>query len=61
MSAGKKAKHTATAAKGKIKESTGKSVGNERLIAKGKAEQVKGATAQAGRKTKDAVKDLTGH
>ncbi|MFH9354089.1 CsbD family protein [Kitasatospora sp. NPDC017646] len=61
MTAGKKAKHTATAAKGKIEEATGKSVGNERLIAKGKADQVRGAASQAGQKTKDAVKDVTGH
>ncbi|MFI8455395.1 CsbD family protein [Kitasatospora sp. NPDC085464] len=59
MSAGKKAKHTATEAKGKVEEATGKTVGNERLIAKGKADQVRGATAQAGRKAKDALKDLT--
>ncbi|MQS16638.1 CsbD family protein [Streptomyces kaniharaensis] len=56
MGAGKKIKHTAETAKGKVKETTGKSVGNERLIAKGKAEQIKGDVAQAGQKTKDAMK-----
>ncbi|MFH8386707.1 CsbD family protein [Kitasatospora sp. NPDC018058] len=61
MSAGKKAKHTATAAKGKIEEATGKTVGNERLIATGKMDQVRGATAQAGRKAEDALKNATGH
>ncbi|MEU9044301.1 MULTISPECIES: CsbD family protein [unclassified Kitasatospora] len=61
MSVGKKAKHTATTAKGKVEEATGKTVGNERLIAKGKGDQVKGDIAQAGRKAKDAMKDVTGH
>lgn len=61
MTAGKKAKHTATAAKGKVEEATGKTVGNERLIAKGKMDQVRGAASQAGRKAKDTVKDATGH
>ncbi|PYC87605.1 CsbD family protein [Streptomyces tateyamensis] len=56
MSAGKKAKHTAQTVKGKAKEATGKAVGNERLAAKGKAEQVKGDTFQAGQKAKDALK-----
>lgn len=56
MSAGKKVKHTAETAKGKVKEVTGKAVGNESLVAKGKAEQVKGDVAQAGQKVKDALK-----
>ncbi|MFI9785066.1 CsbD family protein [Kitasatospora sp. NPDC051984] len=56
MSAGKKIKHTAKTAEGKVKETTGKAVGNESLVAKGKAEQVKGDTAQAGQKVKDAFK-----
>ncbi|WP_042387399.1 CsbD family protein [Streptacidiphilus melanogenes] len=54
MSAGKKIKHTATTAKGKAKEAAGKAVGNERLVAKGKGEQIKGDVAQAGQKAKDA-------
>ena len=56
MSAGKKIKHTATTAKGKAKEAAGKAVGNERLVAKGKGEQIKGDVAQAGQKAKDAFK-----
>ncbi|MFF2545163.1 CsbD family protein [Kitasatospora sp. NPDC058063] len=56
MSAGKKIKHTTETAKGKVKEATGKAVGNESLVVKGKAQQVKGDMAQAGQKTKDALK-----
>ncbi|TYC66732.1 CsbD family protein [Streptomyces sp. CB01881] len=56
MGAGKKIEHAAETAKGKVKEATGKTVGNERLIAKGKAEQIKGDAAQAGQKVKDALK-----
>lgn len=56
MSAGKKIKHTTETAKGKVKEATGKAVGNESLVVKGKAEQAKGDMAQAGQKTKDALK-----
>ncbi|MFD8478554.1 CsbD family protein [Kitasatospora sp. NPDC059673] len=56
MSAKKKIKHAAKTAEGKVKEGTGKAVGNESLVAKGKAEQVKGDTAQAGQKIKDAFK-----
>ncbi|MGW6914171.1 CsbD family protein [Kitasatospora sp. NPDC054939] len=56
MSAGKKVKHTAETAKGKVKEATGKAVGNESLVVKGKAEQVKGNAAQAGQKMKDTLK-----
>ncbi|GAA2746612.1 MULTISPECIES: CsbD family protein [Kitasatospora] len=56
MSTKKKMEHTAETAKGKVKEATGKAVGNERLVAKGKAEQMKGDVAQAGQKLKDAAK-----
>lgn len=56
MSTGKKIKHAAEAAKGKVKEATGKATSNESLTMKGKAEQVKGDTAQAGQKVKDAMK-----
>ncbi|MFI6449790.1 CsbD family protein [Kitasatospora sp. NPDC050543] len=56
MSAKKKIKHTAGTATGKAKEATGKTVGNESLVAKGKAQQVKGDLAQAGQKAKDALK-----
>ncbi|OKI25627.1 CsbD family protein [Streptomyces sp. CB03911] len=56
MSAKKKIKHTAETATGKAKEATGKAVGNESLVARGKAQQVKGDLAQAGQKAKDALK-----
>ena len=48
MSASNKAKDKAQAAKGKVKKSAGKAVGNPKLEAKGKADQVKGN--QAGRR-----------
>ncbi|MFD7324142.1 CsbD family protein [Streptomyces sp. NPDC059875] len=44
-------------AKGKAKEAAGRAVGNERLTAKGRAEQVKGDTREAKEKIKDAMKD----
>ncbi|KJS61455.1 CsbD family protein [Streptomyces rubellomurinus] len=56
MGAGKKIAHAAETAKGKVKEAAGKAVGNERLAAKGKGEQVKGDLSQAGQKAKDAFK-----
>ncbi|GAA2275638.1 MULTISPECIES: CsbD family protein [Kitasatospora] len=56
MSTGKKIKHAAETAKGKVKEAAGKSVGNESLVAKGKGEQIKGDVEQAGQKMKDALK-----
>ncbi|MEV0533580.1 CsbD family protein [Kitasatospora sp. NPDC050463] len=56
MSAGKKIKHTAETVEGKVKEATGKAVGNESLVVKGKAKQAKGDMAQAGQKAKDALK-----
>lgn len=43
--------------KGKAKEATGRAVGNERLTAKGRAEQVKGDARAAKEKVKDAAKD----
>ena len=57
MSAENKAGNMADKAKGKIKEAAGKAVGNERLIAEGKADQVKGDAKQAAEKAKDAFKD----
>lgn len=56
MSTGKKIEHAAETAKGKAKEAAGKATSNESLTMKGKAEQVKGDTAQAGQKVKDALK-----
>lgn len=56
MSAKKKAKGKAEAAKGKVKKGTGKAMVNPLLEGKGKAEQVKGNLRQAGEKVKDAAK-----
>lgn len=56
MSAKKKAKGKAEAAKGKVKKGTGKAMVNPLLEGKGKAKQVKGDLRQAGEKVKDAAK-----
>ncbi|MFJ9909362.1 CsbD family protein [Streptomyces sp. NPDC101152] len=58
MSTEDKADNAANKIKGKAKEAVGKAVGNERLQAEGKADQVEGDVKQAGEKTKDAVKDV---
>jgi uncharacterized protein YjbJ (UPF0337 family) len=52
-----KARNLAQVAKGKVKESTGKSVGNERLEAEGSIDQMKGNLKQSGEKVKDALKE----
>ncbi|MFD6982699.1 CsbD family protein [Streptomyces sp. NPDC059956] len=44
-------------AKGKTKEAMGRAVGNERLTAEGRAEQMKGDARQAKEKAKDVLKD----
>lgn len=56
MSATKKAKDKAQAAKGKAKKGTGKALADPVLEGKGKAEQTKGNLKQAGEKVKDAAK-----
>jgi len=56
MGAAKKAKDKAQAAKGRVKKTAGKAMGDPVLEAKGKAEQVKGDLKQAGEKVKDAAK-----
>ena len=56
MSATKKAKDKAEAAKGKVKKGTGKALDDPYLEGKGKAEETKGDLKQAGEKVKDAVK-----
>ena len=58
MSTSDKAKNKAQEAKGKVKEKTGKAVGNERLEAEGVADQTKADVKQAGEKVKDAGKNL---
>jgi uncharacterized protein YjbJ (UPF0337 family) len=52
----KKAQAKTDEAKGKIKEVAGRTVGNERLTAEGKADQVKGDAQQAKEKAKDAFR-----
>ncbi|TQF01149.1 CsbD family protein [Kitasatospora acidiphila] len=56
MSGEDKVKNVAEKAKGKAKEAAGKAVGNERLTAEGKADQVSGDAKQAGEKVKDVFK-----
>jgi uncharacterized protein YjbJ (UPF0337 family) len=57
MSAEDKASNTADKVKGKVKETAGKAVGNERLTAEGRADQAKGDAKQAVEKVKDVFKD----
>jgi uncharacterized protein YjbJ (UPF0337 family) len=56
MSAADKAKDKAQAAKGKVKKTYGKAVGDPVLETEGKADEVKGNLKQAGEKVKDAVR-----
>ncbi len=58
MSASDKASNKTQEVKGKVKETTGKAVGNERLEAEGAADQTKADVKQAGEKVKDAGKSL---
>ena len=53
-----KAKHKAEEAGGKVKETAGKTVGNESLEAEGHDDQTKAKTKQAGDKVKDAAGDV---
>jgi uncharacterized protein YjbJ (UPF0337 family) len=56
MSGIDKAKDKAQTAKGHLKETTGKAVGDRSLEVEGKRDQVVGNVKQAGEKLKDAVK-----
>jgi uncharacterized protein YjbJ (UPF0337 family) len=58
VSASDKVNNKAEELKGKVKEGTGKAVGNERLEAEGAADQTKADVKQAGEKVKDAGKSL---
>ena len=51
-----KAKNVAQITKGKVKEAAGKTTGDDKLEANGKANQMKGNFKQAGEKVKDAFK-----
>ncbi|ASY34760.1 MULTISPECIES: CsbD family protein [unclassified Streptomyces] len=57
MAADEKTQAKTEQAKGKVKETAGRAVGNERLTAEGRADQVKGDTRQAKEKMKDIAKD----
>ena len=56
MATSDKAKNDAQRAKGKVKEVAGKVTGNNKLQAKGKADQRKGNLKQSGEKVKDAFR-----
>ncbi|MER6787152.1 CsbD family protein [Streptomyces sp. NBC_00637] len=56
MAGEQKSKAKMEQAKGKAKEAVGRTVGNERLEAEGRAEQAKGDARQAKEKTKDVFK-----
>ncbi|MER5947359.1 CsbD family protein [Streptomyces sp. NPDC001904] len=57
MAADEKAQAKTEQAKGKVKETAGRAVGNERLTAEGRADQVQGDARQAKEKVKDVFKD----
>lgn len=57
MGADQKAQAKTDQAKGKVKETAGRAVGNERLVAEGRADQTKGDAREAKEKTKDAFKN----
>jgi len=48
----------ANEAAGKVKQGVGKAIGNDRLRAKGAAQEVKGEAQKAVGKTKSAIKDI---
>ncbi|MDQ0581527.1 CsbD family protein [Streptomyces rishiriensis] len=56
MAGEQKSKAKMEQAKGKAKETIGRSVGNERMEAEGRAEQAKGDARQAKEKGKDVFK-----
>ncbi|MGW6686239.1 CsbD family protein [Streptomyces sp. NPDC054961] len=56
MSGEQKNKAKTEQAKGKIKEIAGRTVGNERLEAEGRGEQMKGDAREAKEKVKDVFK-----
>ncbi len=56
MSKKDKAKNLAQIAKGKIKETAGKTTGDTQLEAEGNVDQMKGNVKQAGEKVKDAFR-----
>ncbi|MET7288955.1 CsbD family protein [Streptomyces sp. NPDC005573] len=57
MSQGEKSRAKGEQAKGKMKETVGRAVGNERMTVEGRAEKAKGDARQAKEKIKDTFKD----
>ncbi|MDX6760924.1 MULTISPECIES: CsbD family protein [Streptomyces] len=57
MSDKEKSRAKAEQVKGKVKETAGRAVGNERLTAEGHAEKTKGNARQAKEKIKDTFKE----
>ncbi|MFI9645210.1 CsbD family protein [Streptomyces sp. NPDC052040] len=56
MTAGEKAKAKTEQAKGKLKETLGDALGNDRMAVEGQAEKSKGDAREAKEKTKDAFR-----
>ncbi|WP_078998835.1 CsbD family protein [Streptomyces sp. WM4235] len=56
MSAEEKTQAKTEQAKGKVNEAAGRTVGNERLTAEGRADQAKGDAREAKEKVKDTFK-----
>ncbi|MFE9789998.1 CsbD family protein [Nocardia salmonicida] len=56
MSTSKKIANSFVANKGRMKKVVGRAIGNPRLEAEGRAEQIRGNLKQAGAKIKDAFK-----
>ncbi|WP_073750498.1 CsbD family protein [Streptomyces sp. CB03234] len=56
MAGDEKAKAKSEQVKGKVKETIGRALGNERMTAEGRAEQSKGDLRQAKENTKDAFR-----
>ncbi|QGV80338.1 CsbD family protein [Streptomyces ficellus] len=56
MAADEKAQAKTEQTKGKVKETLGRALGNERMEAEGRAEQSKGDLRQAKENTKDAFR-----
>ena len=57
MGVGDKIQNAGEEAAGKVKETTGRATGNQRLEAEGKADQASANIKQAGEKAKDAVQE----
>ena len=55
-----KIKGLANEAVGNVKQAAGKATGNDKLVAEGKAQELKGQTQRGVGEAKDAVKDAVG-